>query len=267
MKQRVITGAISAVLLIIVLALGTPFVEIAVVALALVGVHELLAATKLAGNKKLAVVSMAGSLCIMVGQSFDKAFFMPALYLLVVALFVLFMANRDELGLSDIATALFVVLYPTFMMGHLIHIRAMENGGLLIWAVFISAFLTDTMAMFGGKFFGKHKLCPSLSPKKTVEGSVSGVLGCVVSFFVYCYVCGRFFDVTPNYLNALVISLGASLVAQLGDLSASCIKRQFGIKDYGKIMPGHGGIMDRFDSVLFVAPFIYYMLFLLPVFN
>lgn len=100
-----------------------------------------------------------------------------------------------------------------------------------------------------------------------MEGSVCGVLGCVLSLEIYSLVCRIFFGLAPNYLNVLLVAVAASIVSQLGDLSASCIKREYGIKDYGKIMPGHGGVMDRFDSVLFAAPFVYYILCVLPLFK
>lgn len=257
----------GAIILIVVLALGTPFVEVAVTVLALMAVYELLHATNMLVNKKLALTALLGSFGIMAAQSFDKVLFAPALYIYIAVLFAVFMANRNEIGFEGIAGALMAAVYPSFMLGHIMYIRVMENGHLLVWAVFVSAFLTDTFAMLGGRYFGKRKLCPSLSPKKTVEGSVCGVLGCMVGFLVYCLICQIFFSVNPNYLNAVIISLGASAVSQVGDLAASCIKREFGIKDYGRIMPGHGGILDRFDSVLFAAPFIYYALYILPIFK
>ena len=123
----------------------------------------------------------------------------------------------------------------------------------MIWLVFLSAFGTDIMAYFTGMAIGKHKLCPNLSPKKSVEGAVGGVVGSIVF-------CGLFgWLVIPDMLTeCLIIGALGSVVAQLGDLSASAFKRQMGIKDYGNLIPGHGGILDRFDSVMFTAPLVYY---------
>ena len=254
-------------MLIAVLAIGSPLVEIAVSLLAVVAVYELLHATGLYADKKLFAACLAGSACIMATQSVDKTLFAPALYLYIAALFVLFMTNRETLNFKAVAAALMITVYPSFMLGHITYIWTMEDGHLLVWVVFVCAFLTDTFAMLGGRYFGKRKLCPLLSPKKTVEGSVCGVFGCVLSLEVYCLICRLAFSAEPNYLNALVIGLAVSAVSQLGDLAASCIKREYKIKDYGKIMPGHGGVMDRFDSVLFAAPFVYYILYVLPIFK
>lgn len=267
LKQRVITGIALVILLIVILALGTPFVEIAVLLLSAIAVIELFNATKLFENKMLLITSVLGTVGFVSVQCFGARFFNPALYLYIVVLFVIYMANMKNIKFGDIAHSFFLTVYVAFMFAHIILVRNMEDGQLLIWLVLIGAFVTDTAALFGGKFFGRHKLCPKLSPKKTVEGSISGIIGSIVGTLVFCLVGMLFFDKEPNYSWAVLVGFGASVISQLGDLSASCIKRQFGIKDYGKLFPGHGGVMDRFDSLLFVAPFVYYMLHILPIFE
>lgn len=267
MKQRVISGIAGVVLLIAVLAFGTPFVEFAVVLIAAMASMELSNATGIAVNKKLQITTVAGTVFLIASQFFGNTLFAPAMYVYIVVVFAVYMINMETIKLKDISITFFLAVYIAFMFGHLILVRNMYNGHLLVWFVFIGAFITDTAALFGGKYFGKHKLCPKLSPKKTVEGAISGVIGCVIATLVYCLICLIGFGVSPHFGYAVIIALGASVVSQIGDLSASCIKRQFGIKDYGKIMPGHGGVMDRFDSVLFVAPFIYYILIIFPVFG
>ncbi len=119
--------------------------------------------------------------------------------------------------------------------------------------ILIAAWMTDTFAIFGGKLFGKKKLCPNLSPKKTVAGMISGIVGAVVGFAVYGLVMDLAFGSDINYVLRMALAVPASLIAQLGDLSASALKRDFGVKDYGKLFPGHGGVMDRFDSVMFLS--------------
>jgi phosphatidate cytidylyltransferase len=125
--------------------------------------------------------------------------------------------------------------------------------GLMVWLIFLTAFGTDIAAFFTGSAFGRHKLCPSISPSKTVEGAVGGVAGSIL-------VCGAFgYLFMPELLiHCLIIGAAGSVVSQFGDLTASIFKRNLGIKDYGTLIPGHGGILDRFDSVLFTAPFVYY---------
>lgn len=267
MKQRVITGIALVILLIAILALGTPFVEIAVALLSAVAVTELFRATGVGDSKKLYFSAVAGSVCLVVAQCFGAIVFNPVMYIYIVVIFAVYMSNMETIKLKDVAKTFFLTVYVAFMFGHIILVRNLDNGHLLIWLVLIGAFVTDTFALFGGKLFGRHKLCPKLSPKKTVEGSISGIIGCIVATLVFCVICNLGFGVYPNYGYAVVIALGASVISQIGDLSASCIKRQFGIKDYGKIMPGHGGVMDRFDSLLFVAPLVYYMLLICPIFG
>ena len=266
LKQRIITGFALVVLLIVILALGTPFVEIAVALLAAMGIMELFNATGMAENKLLMFTAVGAGLCLVAVQCIGANLFNPAMYVYIVILFAIYMSNMQKIMLKDIAKTFFLTVYVAFLFAHIIFVRNLDYGYLMIWLVLIGAFVTDTAALFAGKFFGKHKLCPKLSPKKTIEGSVGGILGCIVATLIFCLVGKIGFKLEVDYLWAVVIGLGASVVSQLGDLSASCIKRQFGIKDYGKLMPGHGGVMDRFDSLFFVAPFVYYMLLISPIF-
>ena len=130
------------------------------------------------------------------------------------------------------------------------------HGLFLILFAMFSAWLTDTFAYFTGSFLGKHKMCPNISPKKTYEGAIGGVIGCVISNVALYAVFENFVFENPvnNYLAVVLMSVALSVISMCGDLTASVVKRNFGIKDFGKLIPGHGGIMDRFDSVLFVAP-------------
>ena len=136
----------------------------------------------------------------------------------------------------------------------------MASGGFTQWRwiVFIIAFGTDIFAYFVGMAIGKHKMCPNLSPKKSWEGAIGGLVFAVILTVVYAYFV---FGGSPTGIKwALVLGIIGSVMSQCGDLAASAIKRQIGIKDYGKLLPGHGGILDRFDSVLFAAPTIYFLL-------
>ena len=134
------------------------------------------------------------------------------------------------------------------------HVNTGKYAYLLI---FIGAWATDTGAYFVGVLFGKHKLIPAVSPKKTVEGALGGILGCVMGFFIYGLILDKIFYVDVNYLPLLVLAVPVAIVSQIGDLIASYLKRENGIKDFGFVFPGHGGVMDRFDSIIAVAPVIY----------
>ncbi len=145
-------------------------------------------------------------------------------------------------------------LYIAYFCSHVYLTERLDGGhNPMVWLVFITAFGTDIMAYFGGYFLGRHKLTPELSPKKTIEGAVSGVVGSAVLSAIFAV-----FFMKQHVIHCAVLGIIASGVAQLGDLTASSFKRKMGIKDYGNLIPGHGGIMDRFDSVIFTAPFIYY---------
>ena len=162
----------------------------------------------------------------------------------------LFLKNHDIV--DSLVTIIGVIYLPFFFM-HVAMISQLPENSNMIWLVFITAFCTDIFAYFTGMKFGKHKLCPEISPKKTVEGSVGGILGSMIASAAFGLI------VCPQHIaGCIVMGLIGSVFAQCGDLIASSFKRKMGIKDYGNLIPGHGGILDRFDSVVLTAPFIYY---------
>ena len=150
------------------------------------------------------------------------------------------------------------------MLTALVRIFMTENGRFFILLPFLLAFTSDSGAYFAGKFLGKHKLAPSISPNKTVEGAAGGVVGAVVGMMIYCVILDLCFRFKVNYLFALSYGILGSVGAVFGDLIFSVIKRQTGIKDYGKLIPGHGGILDRLDSMVIVAPLAEVLMLLLP---
>lgn len=186
---------------------------------------------------------------------------LPTQYTYVV-LFILFMMCiiamlRLKNNIIDISVTLLGLIYVGMFLDFIVlTINNFELGKVYVWLIFIISFATDTFAYFSGYLFGRHKLIPRVSPKKTVEGAIGGVLGSVVCCVVYGYLFG--FDI---WHMVLIGGIG-SVIAQFGDLFASSIKRYVGIKDYGKLIPGHGGILDRFDSVILVSPFVYYTIYL-----
>ena len=163
--------------------------------------------------------------------------------------------NRDRL--SDALTLYALSIYVIACFTSIIMIRYGNNGQNIYLLVFLGAWICDTFAYFTGRFFGKHKLIPEISPKKTVEGAIGGIVFTIVGFAIYGLIMNKFFDAELSYLVLCIYGLILSIISQIGDLIASSIKRQYGIKDYGFIFPGHGGVLDRFDSVLLVAPVLY----------
>ncbi len=127
------------------------------------------------------------------------------------------------------------------------------HGKILLVMMFAAPWVTDTFAYFFGRAIGKHKLIPEVSPKKTVEGSIAGIVFCMLYVLLFAFICTRIWDVTCNYLVLAGLGIVLSIVGQIGDLAMSAIKREYNLKDFGKIMPGHGGALDRFDSVLAVS--------------
>ena len=173
-------------------------------------------------------------------------------------------ASHKRISLEKLGGAFFLSMVIPFFLSSFLRIRQMEHWQSLILLPLVAAFLSDAFALFAGMAFGKHKLAPELSPKKTVEGAVGGFAGAVVCTVLYGVVLQFGFQVTVNYLVLAVYGALGSVASQLGDLSFSYIKREYGIKDFGNILPGHGGVLDRFDSVIFCAPLMELLLHVLP---
>lgn len=165
---------------------------------------------------------------------------------------------KHPLNATDALTCFATTFYIVFGFCAVVLLRDLPAGNYIYLLAFFGSWVTDTFAYFTGRFFGKHKLIPPVSPKKTVEGAIGGILFCVLFMLGY----GLFVEkvlggVTANYLLLAIAGVVLAIVGMFGDLVASLIKRQFGVKDYGKLFPGHGGVMDRFDSVLLCAPCLY----------
>lgn len=154
--------------------------------------------------------------------------------------------DPKTLGLTALQAAAAI-----FGIGLIVLIRDREPYRYLL--IFIAAWATDTFAYFSGMLFGKRKLCPHISPKKTVAGAIGGVLGCALGFVIFGLICNGFFSQSHDLLVLALISLPLSLAGQFGDLAASVVKRCFNVKDYGKLFPGHGGVLDRFDSIILIT--------------
>lgn len=168
-----------------------------------------------------------------------------------------------KVNIIDIAVTILGALYTMFLPSFMAQTRAIENGGVwYIWFIFGSAWFTDIFAFLIGKFFGKHKL-KKISTNKSWEGCVAGLLGGTIFFMVFANILNTMPNIQITEFNLIymgILGLVVSLISQIGDLSASSIKRYCGIKDFSDLMPGHGGMLDRFDSILFVAPVVYFAL-------
>lgn len=266
LKMRVITAAVGIPIIILILLAPKQVIAAVVMTVSCIGLYEYYKAVGLSNHKSLCIMGYLAAIVISVGAEFSVGSSLALVYLYVAALFVLMLFSRRSIGVVHLSLLLFGLIYIPYFMSHIVYIRSMEYGRFYIWLVFIGAFLTDTCAYFVGCRFGKHKLCPTISPKKTVEGAAAGVIGGGLAFVVYGVIVNLFFSGFlggKHFSLVLLFVLGiiAAVVSEVGDLAASAIKRQFSIKDFGNVLPGHGGILDRCDSIIFVAPTIFLFLY------
>jgi len=271
MKTRVISSAVAILLLIVIVMLGEAAIGASVFILALIGLHEFYRAFETAGYNPVRPVGYISCIPLffigvlnhfteldlerIAPNSYDRIAL--GLFILILVLFVSMIFSRGGIKPADVALTILGIVYVVFLFSFIILIRNMEYGYLYFWMVLIGAFVTDTCAYFTGVKTGKTKIIPAVSPKKSLEGSVGGIIGCTAAMLVYgLYVSGIAGNI-PIY-HFIIIGLLCGVISQLGDWAASAMKRSAGIKDFGRIMPGHGGVLDRFDSILFTAPTIYF---------
>ena len=187
-------------------------------------------------------------------------FLFPTLIVGFLLLMVLYVILYTKTTLTKAFASYVGFLYAVVMLSYLYRIRVGTDGIILIWLVFLAPWGSDVMAYFFGSLLGKHKMVPHLSKNKTWEGTIGGIFGSAAAGFLFGLILSaRFKDILTPILACTIISAGAGVISVFGDLFASAIKRQTGIKDFSKLIPGHGGILDRFDSVIFVAPLFYYL--------
>ena len=204
----------------------------------------------------------AGLICFI--HLIPNEYVLPSITLLILVnilvLFTQIVVTNMKRNIIDIAISLFGVCYIVFflMFAPLIT-DSLEDGRILIWYVFFVAWGTDIFAYFIGKKFGKHKFT-EISPNKSIEGCIAGLCGSIIMCMIYTLVCNSIWNLNINYLYIFGISIFLSIISQIGDLAASSVKRHCEIKDFSNLIPGHGGLLDRIDSVIFILPFAYFLL-------
>lgn len=251
----------SIILMIITIAacvLGGMYLYCAIGIISLIGIMELYRIINI--NKKLLgmvgyVSAIIYFLSILLGYDEYNLLMMIGFLLLFMFAYVF---TFPKYKIHEVAIGFFGIFYVAIMLSYVYRIRILDNGAYLVWLTFISAWGSDTCAYCVGMLIGKHKFLPKLSPKKSLEGCIGGVLGAALIGFIYATIFKDNLIGMSNPGVAFAIICGcSSVISQLGDLAASAIKRNYDIKDYGKLIPGHGGILDRFDSIIFVAPIVY----------
>ncbi len=261
MKTRILSAIIMLPLLALVF-IGGRLLLIACFAIGILGVREFyhgFESIKIKPSYMVANISILGLYAINLFAPLNDQFYM-LWFLVVIIMSLLYLFNIENREIADAMATLTGIFYVVFLSFHVTLVEQIGEYGILVWLIFITSFGTDTMAYFTGYAIGKHKLAPKISPKKTIEGSIGGILGSVL-------LCGLFgyFVIPGLLLHCIIIGILGGVISQFGDLTASIFKRKMGIKDYGNLIPGHGGILDRFDSVLFTAPMVYYYIMLVIV--
>lgn len=270
MKARILVAVVCVpALLLIIYALPPVATVILVAGLCVISVHELLTGTGLVKDKILIALSMLMAAAIPFWSYYSQSsrLVLWGLFVWFALLFAVALHRHQTVQISELFASFFAAVMIPLFMSALVRIRRMEFGEYYILIPIAIAFVADGGAYFTGTFLGKHKMAPQLSPKKTWEGVFGGALTAVLAMLIYCAVCQYGFGRQPVYLYAVLYALVGSVLDYEGDLAFSLIKRQTGIKDYGKLLPGHGGILDRFDSMIFVAPLTELLLQVLPLFE
>ena len=258
-RTRLISGIVLVVLAILLVTKGGVLLYCVTAAISLIGMFELY---RVMGIEKKAP-GIAGYLACLgyyglvwfEGQHYVTLLAIAALMVLMS----IYVFTFPKYGTEQITVAFFGIFYLGIMLSYLYQVRAMADGKYLVWLIFLSSWGCDTCAYCAGMLLGKHKMAPKLSPKKSVEGGIGGIVGAALLGAIFAVAANKITGAGVNPAQYAVICGVGGMISQIGDLAASAIKRNHDIKDYGKLIPGHGGILDRFDSVIFTAPIIYYL--------
>lgn len=259
-KTRLLSGIVLVLLALIFIISGGEVLLTAMGVISVIGVFELY---RVFGIEK-ALPGYLGYAAVVLYYLDLEYHFLPEEMVLTIGFMILllaaYVACYPKYKADQIMAAFFGLFYVGVMLSFIYQTRMLPAGAYLVWLIFLCSWGSDTCAYCVGMLIGKHKMSPKLSPKKSVEGAVGGVVGAALLTALYCYIFRNPMGITTAevWILALIAAVGA-LISMVGDLAASAIKRNYDIKDYGKLIPGHGGILDRFDSVIITAPIIYFL--------
>lgn len=270
-RTRLLSGILLVAIALAVFIAGGSILAVALLLISLIAYQELTAACKVRGEGRMpghpVVLGLGMTLvyyaAIGLALARDIAFVYQAMVIVIAVAFLgflfVYVFMFPKYHANQIMSAMFSFLYGPVMLSFLYLLReGFDDGIYLIWFVFLASWGSDTCAYCVGVLIGKHKMTPKLSPKKSVEGAIGGVLGASILFTLYThFVINGYSGITLSLPLAAILGAAGALVSMVGDLAASAVKRDHEIKDYGKLIPGHGGIMDRFDSVIVAAPIIF----------
>lgn len=259
-KTRLLSGIVLMALALIFLIAGGNLLLLGTAFLSFRGMMEYM---RMANVHKtpLAVLgygAIAALYVLLFTGNMDKLVTVIVAYLM--AIMVVYVVSFPKFRVEQIFYPWFAFFYAGLLISYIYQVRVLPGGAFSVWLIFIAAWGSDTCAYCVGMLFGKHKAFPVLSPKKSWEGCIGGVVGAALIGVVYCLITNNLFHQNFSIMQFSIVCACGSVISQIGDLAASAMKRNKEIKDYGRLIPGHGGVLDRFDSIIFVAPIVYYLL-------
>lgn len=259
-KTRLLSGIVLVIAALALIITGGDVLLTGTLIISYIGMFELYRVFKVEKSAPGIVGYLAATIYyVNLKFTFLPDMMMFALLLLMLLMFV-YVFTYPKYKTEQLLAAFFGVFYVAVMLSYVYQTRMITAGAYIVWLIFLCSWGCDTCAYCVGVLIGKHKMAPKLSPKKSVEGAVGGVVGAALLTVIYCMIFKNAMGIDNTHIAILsVISAVGALVSMVGDLTASAIKRNYDIKDYGKLIPGHGGILDRFDSVIFTAPMIYFL--------
>lgn len=257
--ERLISGIILVIIALVTIILGKDVLLVTVVAISVIGFYELAKVYglqwKLPGICGYIATIGYYALIRMDYKEYIIVFFIA--YLIV--LMGIYVFTFPKFKAEDVMVCFFGMFYVILMLSYIYQVRMMQDGAYIVWLIFLCSWGCDTCAYLVGVMFGKHKMAPVLSPKKSIEGGIGGVAGAALLGFIYATIFKDKITIDNANIIFPIVCAAGGIISQIGDLTASGIKRNHDIKDYSRLIPGHGGILDRFDSVIITAPIIYYL--------
>ncbi len=266
-RMRTLSGIILVALAVLVVTKGGALLFGVMVLVSMVGLFELYRVVKIEQEPLGIIGYLGGLIYYALMWNNEGRYSMPVMIGVTMALLAVFVFTYPRYRTEQVSVSLFGIFYVVVMFSYIYRVRILHDGFWLVWLIFLSSWGCDTCAYVVGMLFGKRHFAPILSPKKTVAGAIGGAIGAGLLGVVYAAFFGAQMEEIANPQIACFFACAAAgAISQIGDLAASAIKRDHDVKDYGNLIPGHGGILDRFDSMLFTAPAIYFVIFIYKLF-
>jgi CDP-diglyceride synthetase len=256
--KRLMSSIILLIITIGAVLTGGNLLFAVVLLISLIGQFELYRAMKIENTVAAGIGYLSGIVYDLLIYFRREDMISMLIIIFFMLLMICYVVAFPKFNSEQITMIFFGLFYVTMMLSYIYRVRMFRDGILIVWMIFIGAWGSDTFAYCTGMLIGKHKLPSKLSPKKSIEGCIGGIVGAALLGFLYAVICGsKIKGVVNPLLSFAIMGAAASIISQIGDLTASAIKRNHDIKDYGKLIPGHGGILDRFDSIIFTAPIVF----------